>query len=74
MIQRATLLTRGVTTGKMVNGILYIEGNIVYSAITSTGFKTLVVRGNLTIDTDISNSGSTDGKGIIVLANSAGAG
>lgn len=74
MIQRTALLTRGITSGNMVNGVLYIDGNVLYSTITNTGFKTLVVRGVLTIDTDISNSGSTDGKGIIVLANSAGAG
>lgn len=74
MLQKVALLTRGVANDTIVNGILYREGDVSYDTVKTRNFQTLVVRGNLTIDTNIGNTTTTDGKGIIVLANSAGVG
>jgi hypothetical protein len=76
MLQKVALLTRGITPNTVVNGILYIEWDINYSSsiIKSSVFNTLIVRGNLTIDENIGSTTNTDGKGIIILANSTGNG
>lgn len=76
MLQNTALLTRGIKTGTVVNGILYIEGDTNYSSsiIKNSVFKTLVIRGNLIIDENIGTPTTTDGRGIIVLANSTGNG
>ena len=80
IIKNAALLTRGVTandSGRVVNNIYYAAGNnVTYSSVSTYWFKTLIVKWNLIIDSNIGDvlSASNPNRGIIVLKNDDGSG
>ena len=60
--------TRGIEEGKVVNGVVwYRSTNLSYKVVAGKNFQTLIVYGNLTIDTDIPTT-----RGIIVLKDTEG--
>lgn len=71
MIKNAALLTRWMVPNgeKSINDIYYAEGDFNYSSLSGKEFKTLILKGNLTIDTNIPDGSN---KWIIVLAKDTG--
>ncbi len=52
--QNVTELTRSLTTGQVVNNVVYFrDSSLRYSTIASLDFKTIIVYGNLIIDQNI---------------------
>lgn len=80
ILKNVWLLTRSVEPNwsKAINGVYYAEWDYTYTQLTglsSSGFRTVIVRGNLTIDTSIPDKNSTGPiVGIIVVKRSNGTG